>query len=230
MRKLLLITFSVFMMQSLLAQKVTVSEMSQKVNKINRTGMGMLLDINSKDVENAFKKKLKDYGKVDKEGDYMIVHPAQVSSVSSKPVKITAKVQSQGKQTLVWWAIDLGDKYVTSGGTGYKAAEKILHDFGIEMYLEDINEQIKDAEDALEKVVKQQDKTIKEGENLQDDLKDNAKEKEDLESALKKNAQDKIDIQEDIQQNKKDQEAMTKEVSEAKKAVEIVKAKLQKVE
>lgn len=229
MRKLLIVAFSLATIQMVSAQKVIVNEMSKTVNKINRTGLGAVVEINSKDVDNAWKKRLKDFGKVSNEGDFMVIHPASIPSVSSQPVKVTSSVSSSGKGTLVWWAIDLGDKFVTSGGTGYKAAEKLLYDFCIEMYMEDVNEQIEDAEKALEKTVKTQEKTIKDGEDLQGDLEDNIKEKKDLEDALKKNAQDKVDIENDIQKNKKDQAEMAKEVEESKKAVEIVKAKLQQI-
>lgn len=208
---------------------VTVTEMQRTVNKINRTGLGTTLNLQKKDVKSLWKKKLKEYGKVESKGDEFILDQATIPSISSKTVRVVARVESSGKGTIVWWAIDLGDKWVVSGGTGHKAATDILKKFGMSAYKEDINKQIEEAEKALKKTEKERENTEKDGENLVSDLKSNADEKVKLENQLKKNGEDKIKIEKDIVQNKKDQEAMKKKVEQQVRAVEVVKAKLDKV-
>lgn len=225
MKRLIVFSFACFLTLSTFAQgNMSVTERDMKIDKITRTGVAIHLDLDKKFVKDLWKKKLKEYGKVNSD---LSMESASVPAISSKNVRILSEVESDGKGCIVWWAIDLGDKWVTkSGGTGYSSAEKILKDFGKECYREDINEQIKDAEKALEKVVKDEESIVKDGEGLAHDLEKNASNKIDLEQQLKENADEKVKLEADIVQNKKDQEAAKKEVAQYQKAVEAVKAKL----
>ena len=125
--------------------------------------------------------------------------------------------------------IDAGDAFVTKSHTKWSALEKVLHDFGVLAYTDDINEQIADAEGALEKASKVYDKTIKEGERLSTSLDRNVQKKADLEQQLKDNADEKVQLQSDIETNKKEQTSSSQEVDKMKEAVELVKAKLNNV-
>lgn len=126
-------------------------------------------------------------------------------------------------------AVDLGDEWAQSGGKGWAAIEKILKEFGVKAYKEDIMIQIAAAEKALGKTVKEQEKTVKSGENLQSDLQQNGEDKIKLEQELKDNASQKVQLEKDIEQNKKDQQRMVGEVDKMKKAVDIVKQKLHQI-
>lgn len=211
------------------AQKVTVNQTDQKVNKITRPGAAVYLELDEKLVSNLWKKQFKDYGKVSTSGGDYYIEAATVPGISSI-VRTISRVEKSGKGTMVWMAVDMGDEWAQSGGKGWAAIEKILHNFGVTAYKEDIMEQIADAEKALEKTVKQQEKTIKEGDNLQSDYEDNAEEKIRLENALKDNAAQKVQLQQSIEQNKKDKERMVGEVDKMKKAVDVVKQKLSQVQ
>jgi hypothetical protein len=109
-------------------------------------------------------------------------------------------------------------------------AEKILHDFGVMVYRENINDQIKDAEKVLSQTVKAQEKKVKQGVDLVNKVDRNKQQKINLEQKLKENAEELIQLQKDIEQNKLDQGASSVEVEKVKKAVEAVKAKLLQVE
>lgn len=228
MKRLIVLSLACFLSLSTFAQgNMSVTERDMKVDKISRTGVALHLDLDKKFVKDLWKKKLKDYGKVS--GD-LSMETASIPAVSSKNVRVLSAVESDGKGCIVWIAIDLGDKWVTkSGGTGYSSTEKLLKDFGKSCYREDINEQIKDAEKALEKVVKDEEGIVKDGEGLAHDLEKNAQEKVDLEQDLKNNADEKVKLEADIVQNKKDQEAAKKEVAKYQKAVEVVKQKLDQI-
>ena len=229
MRALLIFCMSVVISTVSFSQTVTVTESEKVVQKITRTGLGILVKLPAKEVEKAWKNQLKEFGKVETSGKDYIVNVANVSSVSSRTVRIVSKIESTGKGTLIWWAIDLGDKWVKSGGTGYNSAADILKKFGKKCYLDDIQDQIDDAEKNLEKTVKEQEKTVRAGENLQGDLVNNGKEKETLEKKLVDNKEEKVQVEKDIDLNKTDQANMVTKVDEAKKAVEVVKKKLQGV-
>lgn len=214
------------------AQKVKVNESSEMIDKISRTGQHVIIDLDQKTVAKAWEKQLKSYGKVESSKGVFTVAVANVSGVSSNPCKIISMVQSSGKGTKVWWAIDLGSSFVTSNGSNsaYKGAEKILKEFALSCYRDDINDQIKEAEKALASSVKNQEKEVKNGEQLAKNVEKNKKEKADLGQKLKDNASDLEQLKKDIEKNKKDQESAAQEVEKMKKAVDVVKQKLNSLE
>ncbi len=229
MKKNIIILLALLFAGIVQAQKVTVNQTDQKVNKITRPGAAIYLELDEKTVSNLWKKQFKDYGKVSTSGGDYFIEAATVPGINSI-VRTISRVEKSGKGTMVWMAVDMGDEWAQSGGRGWSAIEKILHSFGVTAYKEDIMEQIADAEKALDKTVKVQEKTMKEGDNLQSDFEDNAEEKIRLENALKDNAAKKQQLIQDIEQNKKDQERMVGEVDKMKKAVDVVKQKLNQVQ
>ncbi len=229
MKKNIIILLALLFAGIVQAQKVTVNQTDQKVNKITRPGAAIYLELDEKTVSNLWKKQFKDYGKVSTSGGDYFIEAGTIPGINSI-VRTISRVEKSGKGTMVWMAVDLGDEWAQSGGRGWAAIEKALHSFGVTAYKEDIMEQIADAEKALDKTVKVQEKTMKEGDNLQSDFEDNAEEKIRLENALKDNAAKKQQLTQDIEQNKKDQERMVGEVDKMKKAVDVVKQKLNQVQ
>jgi hypothetical protein len=228
MRHLLIFTLFFFIYNLSSAQKIKVTESEESIEKIPRKGLSTIIELDDNEVENNWKKQLKTYGKVDNSKGIYTVAVANVPSVSSSPCRITSIVKSSGKGTQVWYAIDLGSAYVTSQGNSgaYKAAEKILNDFAIFCYKDDINSQIKDAEKALSNSVKAQEKEINEGEGLVKDVERNKQDKINLEQKIKENGEQAVQLQKDIAKNKTDQAAAAQNVEKMKKALEVVKAKL----
>lgn len=214
------------------AQKISVSESSEMIEKISRSGMHTIIELDEKKVSKAWEKFLKNYGKIESSKGILTIPVANIGAISGSPCKVISKVQSSNKGTKVWWAIDMGSSLVTSSSnnSAYKSAEKLLRDFAAQCYRDDINDQIADAEKALEASTKKQERTIKDGENLKGDLEKNAKDKIDLENRLKQNAQDKVTLEKNIEQNKTDQSAAAQDVEKMKKALEAVKLKLNGIE
>ena len=217
---------------SVQAQKIKVSESTEEVQQITRTGMSTVIELDAKDVQKAWQKQLKNYGKLDVSNGVITVPVANVSAISSSPCRIVSTVKSNSKGATVWWAIDMGDAHVTASGnnSAYRSAERILHDFAAECYRDDINEQVKDAEKALNASVKNQDKQVREGENLVKDVAKNKQDKANLEQKLKDNAAELEQLQKDIAKNKTDQATAVQETEKMKKAVEVVRAKLNGIE
>lgn len=228
MRHLIILSLFLFTYTMSFGQKIKVSESEESIEKIPRKGLSTIIELDDDEVEDAWKKQLKTYGKVDNSKGVYTVAIANVPSVSSSPCRITSIVKSSGKGTQVWYSIDLGSSHVTSSGnsSAYKAAEKILNDFSILCYKDDINSQIKDAEKALANSVKAQEKEVKEGEDLVKDVEKNKQDKINLEQKIKENGEQAIQLQKDIAKNKTDQAAAGQDVEKMKKAVEVVKAKL----
>ena len=229
MKKLLIIALSLFSTPLMFAQTVTIFESESEINKTQRPGLETVLALDKKQVKDDWKKYLKQYGKVEVSGNEYILKASKITSLSSSPVSIVSKVEKTKKGVTVFFAIDLGDKWITQSSVEYKNAEKILHDFGVTAYKNEINNQIKEAEKQLDKTLKAQNKTEKDGENLENKLKKNGEDKIKLENDLVKNKEDKIQLEKEIESNKEDQKKMKGEVGKSEKALEIVKEKLNKV-
>jgi hypothetical protein len=215
-----------------IAQKVTVIEQDETIENVIRKGMSTVIVLDQEEVEKAWIKKLKEFGKVDVQKNVYIVESALISGISTTPVRIISTIIQSDKGSRVFWSIEMGKAYVSTKDDPEKfsIAEKILHDFGVMVYRENINDQIKDAEKVLSQTVKAQEKKVKQGVDLVNKVDRNKQQKINLEQKLKENAEELIQLQKDIEQNKLDQGASSVEVEKVKKAVEAVKAKLLQVE
>lgn len=212
------------------AQKVIVNDAEERIDGVLCKGMETVIQLESNMIEKGWNKFLKEYGKVDsKKGNIFFMESADIADVSSTPVKVYSRITATNIGIRVFWAIELGSEFVTTGNKKL-AADKLLHDFGVKMYIQYINDQIEDAEKALQNTVKNQERKIKDGSNLEKKIVNNKEDKINLENKLKENASDLINLLQAQQQNVLDQKAAKEDVEKMKKAVENVKAKLSKVE
>ena len=208
---------------------VNVTSKDYTVGKISRKGLSTVVELDNKYVKELWKKHIKNYGKISSKGKTMSIDIANIKEVSTTPVTLYSSVESSGKGTMVWIAIDMGDKYVIEGGEGYQSASALLKKFALSCYKEDLVDQVKEAEDALESSVKKEEKTVKQGEKLTSDLESNKKQKEKLQQDLVNNEKNKNQINTDIDQNKKDQSAAKQEIEKMKKALQLKQVELDKV-
>lgn len=214
------------------AQHVTVLEQEETIDNVVRKGMSTIILLEKDVVEKDWIKKLKEFGKVDVQKNVYVVESALITGISASPVRIISTIFQSDKGSRIFWSIEMGKAYVSTkdDATKYATAEKILHDFAVMVYREDINDQIKDAEKVLSQTVKVQEKKVKQGTDLANKIERNKRQKVELEQKLKENAEELIQLQKDTEQNKLDQAAAEVEVEKVKKSVDAVKAKLQKVE
>ena len=209
------------------AQKVSVYESNKEIDNVPRKGMASSFQLDKKFVEKMWSKKLKEFGgKSSNVKGGSEIDGASIPSVAKNPVKIITSVGKGKDGVEVWWAIDMGTAYMEKNGAGWSSAEKIMLDFGREVYREDINAQIAEAEKAFEKAQKDYEKEVKEGEGLVKSVEKNADEKIKLEQELKDNGENLVQLKKDQEQNKKDQESTKKESEKMKQAIEVVRAKL----
>lgn len=229
MKKIILALSAFLVVVSGFSQKdMKVTSRAYTVQKIEREGLSIVLELDKKFVKKKWEKHIKNYGKVESKKDFMTVNVAQISAISSNPVKLLSAVESSGKGTMVWMAIDMGSEFVVEGGKGYSSAENILKEFAKACYREDIQDQVEEAQKAFESASKKESKVIKEGDKLSNSLESNGKEKIKLENDLQDNAKEKVQLEKDISQNEKDKNAAKEEAEKMKKALEIKQTELSK--
>ncbi|HEX8546600.1 MAG TPA: hypothetical protein VF691_06530 [Cytophagaceae bacterium] len=224
---------AIFLMVNFLssAQKIKILESSEQIGDVSKSGLYVLIDLDAKHIEKAWERHLKTFGRVENSKGFFSIPAANIRSVSSSNCNVFSNVQSTSRGVKVWWALDLGNSYVTSvsNNRAYKAAEKILYDFAMTVYKTDINEQIEAAEQAFGTSVKNREKQQKHGEHLKKAVEKNKEEKIKLEKALQANKDNLIQLEKDIEKNKEDQKSATSDEENMKKAVELVKEKLKEV-
>jgi hypothetical protein len=212
------------------AQKVSVQESNQAVGDIPCKGMATLIELEPKTVEKAWAKKLKGYGKTESSRDVYLVNVALVPEVSLSAVKVYSRLISNTKGTIVFFAIEQGDEFLTPDKAEYEAARRILHDFAVTLYREDMNEQIKEAERAVATTVRSYERKTQEGKNLEHKLTKNEEEKKKLEQMLIDNAEEHKRLLQEIAQNKLQQEATFDEIGKVRKVAELKKVKLTEIQ
>lgn len=232
MRIIIILFLTGLFIQNVYSQKIKIVEASETIDKVSKSGLYTVVDLDSKNVEKAWERHLKTFGKLESSKGILIVPVAKISEISSQNCVVNSKVQSTSNGAKIWWSIDMGNAYATpeSNNRAYKAAEKILYDFVVNCYKEDVNEQIKDAEKALSTASKNQEKEMKEGDQLVKNVERNKQQKEKLQQALEENAKELEQLKRDIEQNKVDQKSASENVEKMKKAVEVVKEKLSHIE
>ncbi|MFN0049168.1 MAG: hypothetical protein ACKVOU_08610 [Cytophagales bacterium] len=214
------------------SQKVMVTETEEKADGINRKGVSILLELDESVVRKQWQKKLKELGSLKTRNGVIIIDQGNMPVVSPSPVKIVSTVQNDTKGTKVWYSIELSEnQFVTSTESEkFASASKFLKDFGVALYIQDINEQIKEAEKVLASLVKDQEKTILRGENLKTAIYKNRDNRLALIEKISHIDSTYKLIQIDSAKNVANQKAIGEDVDKMKRAVDIVKNKITKVE
>jgi hypothetical protein len=179
---------SILLIQAQSKKDISVTSGHSEIQKVDRKGMQVLIELDDKFVAKNWAQKLKEFGKVETDKGNFIINGASIPDISSA-CTIYSSVTKTSKGVFVFWAIDLGSGYITEGSDKYEVAKKKLREYAAGLYIADINVQISAAESALNSSVKAQEKLAKQGESLKNDTQKNAKDKTNLEKKLAENEQ-----------------------------------------
>ena len=215
---------------SVYCQKIKIVEETITLEKVATKGYSVTIDLDVSEMQKKWTKQLKNYGKLTREIDYIVISPAVVPAVAQTSVVVYSKTTESLQGLKVWMCIANANKtqeqeFIKSE----ESAQKILHDFAATNYRDNINEQIKHAEAALVLANKNQEKAIRKSEYLENQVSKNKENKLLLEEKLKKNGEDLISLKKEQQDNVVDKQKTVDEVERMKRATEIVKAKLNEI-
>jgi len=229
MKKLLL---GLFMLMALgaFAQKIKILEENVNVEKILVQGYFVVVDLDVADMQKAWKKQLKTYGKVSNEPNYSIISKANVPSFLNGSMVVYSKTTESPNGLKIWMSVAHGNSVSeVEQVKSEEQARTILHDFAATSYINNINEQIKDAETALVVASRNEEKAVKKSEYIDKQISKNGEEKLLLEERLKKNGEDLILFKKQKVENAEDKKKAAEEVERMKKAAELVKLKLKEI-
>jgi hypothetical protein len=221
----LFIILSVFSISSI-AQSVTVTKETVQLQGEGAEGFEVQLTGDFNDVESQLMRHLKPVGKTKKGADgYSISLPMIYGKNYTSPLYVVAR--DKGKSS-VWLGIRPSE-WPKSVDSVKADIEKLIYDFGVSFYRNEIQKQIDESNRAYSAVERQQQKLLNQNKDLGTRLENNKTEKIQLEKSIidNKNEFDALNIK--IAQNKKDQDSVAFAGEQIKRVIEMQKDKQLKV-
>jgi hypothetical protein len=229
--KKLTILLLVFLVSPIWAQKVTVSKKSDKIKGESAEGYGTTLEGKKEAVMAAWSKFIKDLGKVKSGGDYQYIENPVLGATVYNTGIIYATTTGNGdeEKAEVWLGIKSGEWTVNDISLVEKQLEKLVYQFGIKFYRDKIQAQIDEGQQALEAVVRQQQRLTNQNKDLSIRLGNNGQEKIQLEKAIEANKLENLVLLQKIENNKKSQDSVAQAGEKIKKVIELHKDRQRKV-
>lgn len=227
--KKLVIIFALCYISFAHAQKVNVSKKSERVKGESAEGYSTTLEAKKEEVSAAWSKFLKSYGKVKSGGDYQFIEgPAMGGTVYTTGI-LYARAQGSAESSSVWMGIRADEWTVNDIKLVEDQVEKIIYQFGITFYKDKIQAQINEAQEALNIVVRQQQRLFNENKSLNTKLISNEQQKIQLEKSLEANKLENLVLQQKIVNNKNAQDSVAAATIPIKRVVELHQERLRKV-
>jgi len=218
--KKFVMSFMLFLMSfPIFSQQVSVSEETKKADGTDYKGYASKVVFDLPKVEEAWAKEMKKYGKLERGKDFWVLRNGNIPSVSSQIIVVYSKVTAGNDGTTIW----VGTAEANEGLKG------LLYSFSINMYKNDLMEQLQEAETVLLNTNKGYEKKISEGDNLQKKIAGNKADKLKLEQSLQQNAIDLKQYEADVEKNKLEKQAALDEMEKIKKIIEQKKENLKMV-
>ena len=217
-----------------LAQKSPVDETDMAIKGIPRKGQRVSMQLDSKRVEESWKKQLDEQfgNKVKSDKGVYMMDGVVIESIAKTPVRIISKVDAVPTGTTVWWSIDMGNAYLGKEATPvqWKAAEGYLKDFARKLYREDLAIQVATAEKSLVQSQDQHMAVIAKADAIKKDIEKNKQKKIEIQQQLAQNAAELQQYNNQVDLNLKEQEAARADIVNMRVALEAVKERLNKIE
>ena len=214
---------------TLVAQKVSVTQDKERVKGSNIDGYATELAGTIEDVSSAYTKYLKTFGKIKSSGSQMQLSEAEISFTKySSPLYATTR--SNGEKITVWLGLNASEwPTPEQAQQAMKDLEKVVYDFGVKYYRDQVQVDIDESLRAQQAAEKQTLRLQNESKSLASKLEFNQKEKLRLEKALADNKLEYETLIANTAKNKKDQDSVSLATDQIKKMVEVHKERQRKV-
>ncbi|MDU0371936.1 DNA repair ATPase [Hymenobacter endophyticus] len=216
------------------AQKSPVDETDMAIKGIPRKGQRVSMQLDSKRVEDSWKKQLDEQfgSKVKADKGVYTMDGVVIEAIAKTPIRVISKVDAVPTGTTVWWSIDLGNAYLSKDATPvqWKSAEGYLKDFARKLYREDLALQVATAEKALMQSQDNHMAVIAKSDAIKKDIEKNKQRKIDIQQQLAQNAAELQQFNNQVDLNLKEQEAARADIVNMRVALEAVKERMNKIE
>lgn len=209
-------------------QTVKVKKETARIKNTYADGFEVELLATTEEVESALAKFMKSFGKTKNGENYIMV-----SEPTIQGIKYTAPVYAVTKQVgnivSAWVGIESNDWSKNDMQGVNKDLEKLLRDFGVNFYREQIQKQIDESSRASEAVVRQQQRLQNQNRDLNNKIENNKREKMQLEKSLGDNKLELETLIKRLEKNQKEQDSVAVAGEQIKKVVEMNKERQRRV-
>lgn len=211
-------------------QSIEVNSANGSIKEKSLKGFVVCLELDLKTVERSWTRYLKSLGKFETvETQAMVGTAIMLASVADDAIDFYSKVTVSPRCVQVFMG-------ATRAGSGLELAEnqtenvrKLLHDFAVEQYRQDLISQISEADRVVNLAVKAHDKRTSEANSLKNKISKNLQERKRLIKSLEENASQLIRLKNDSTRNSADLEAAFDEIKKVRQITEEKKNKLSTV-
>lgn len=228
MKKLAMLCVLFFAL-SAYGQKVTVHPKSERVKGESTEGYTTTLEGKSEEIAAAWSKYIKTLGKVKAGSDYQFIEtPAMGGTVYTTGI-LYARSEGNAETGSVWMGLRADEWTVNDIKLVQETVKDLVYQFGIKFYKDKIQAQINEAQEALNIVVRQQQRLVNENKSLNAKLVSNEQQRVQLEKALEANKLEKLVLDQKIVNNKKAQDSVSAATVPIKRAIQLHQERLRKV-
>ena len=209
------------------AQTVKVKKEKSTVKGESLDGYSVELQGTLSEVSASFMRFLKTIGKV-KQGDFLLVSEPNINGLPLSHPLYGVSTQN-GKTATAWLGYNSSNWQKEELDKLNKELEKVMKDFGVKFYRDQIQAQIDESLRASQAVEKQQQRLLNENKSLSSKLEDNKRKKVQLEKSIANNKVENTTIIRKLELNKKAQDSVAVAAEQIKKVVEMHKERQRKV-
>ena len=226
MKKFTIVLMVVLWSMSVIGQhKIETNNDIEKINDDKYPGVSSFVTGDDDDVEKAWRKYLKDFGKVKERKTYFELTEVTLADTYYESRIFYANMGSGEKVQTVWLGADTTGMSMAEWYTLSEVIQKHVYNFVENYYKDKVQEEIDESIKAEDYNEKQLKKFEKEEDDLKTQLKNNEKELIRLEQAIIDNKKEHEELLEKIEKNKVDQEDTAVSLEKIKKVIELQKEK-----
>lgn len=223
---LMLFSFGIGVAQS---QTVTVNKQNEKVKNETIEVFVTSLDGKKEDIQSAWVRFLKDMGKLRQSGNPMTVSEPVINNTPFSKGIVYADSNEGDKSTTVWMGINPAEWDDKDIKYANRELQKMLYQFGVKFYRDQVQAQIDETQQALDAVEKQQQRMINQNKDLTIKLSNSDQEKIQLEKSLEANKLENAVLKVKLDNNKKAQDSLLNVGVQIKKVMESHKERQRKI-
>lgn len=229
MNKFLLLLLFGFGFGVVQSQTVTVNKQNEKVKNENIEVFVTSLDGKKDDIQSAWIRFLKDIGKLKQSGNPMTVAEPVINGTPFAKGIVYADSKEGDKSTTVWMGINPAEWDDKDIKYANRELQKMLYQFGVKFYRDQVQAQIDETQQALDAVEKQQQRMLNQNKDLTIKLSNSDQEKIQLEKSLEANKLENAVLKVKLDNNKKAQDSLLNVGVQIKKVMDSHKDRQRKI-
>ncbi len=211
------------------AQTVTVNKQNEKIKSETIEVFATTLEGRKEEIQQSFNRFLKEMGKVKLFSSPTTITEPIISGTPFSKGIVYAGIQDGDKSSTVWMGINPAEWEAKDVTYATRELQKMVYQFGIKFYRDQVQKQIDETQQALDAVEKQQQRTLNQSKDLTIRLSNNEQEKIQLEKSLENNKLENVALKIRIENNKKTQDSLVNVNTQIKKVLETHKEKQRKI-